>query len=98
MDEIKIQVRFSKDGLNDALYFTLDEWAVISQDTLEKLKQERVDKWQEALKNHPIPVEPTKEELLAEKQAIDEQIIQLLERKEDILELTKGGINGNTVL
>lgn len=27
MDEIKIQVRFSKDGLDDALYFTEQEWA-----------------------------------------------------------------------
>lgn len=70
--DIKIQVRFEKDGLNDALYFTEQEWA--NNPDVEKLKQERYDNWQFALKNPPVPVEPTKEELEVWKADLQKQI------------------------
>lgn len=92
-DIVRVQVLFtiSQDGatLNDALYFTSDQYAIIKQDDIESLKQSRFDKWKADVDatSPAIPKEPTKEELQKEADAIDEQVAQLLSRKEEIAPL-----------
>ena len=69
-DSVKVQVRFSKrtaQGVefNDALYFTQEEYAALSPEQLEAMKQARFDNWQEIVitaSNRP-PVVPTRQEL-----------------------------------
>ncbi len=77
-DKIMIQVRFSKQTsigeYNDALYYTQAEYASIAPAVVEAEKQARVDAWMNAVKNAPPPVEPTKEELQAQKTYLEEQL------------------------
>lgn len=66
-DQIFIQVRFREETphgqYNDALYFTPEEYDKVEQETIDILKQERIDNWIYAV-THPAPyVEPTLEEL-----------------------------------
>jgi hypothetical protein len=63
----KIQINISQKTefgeFNDALYYTPDEWANLTQDDIDKATQTRVDNWVNLIKNPPPPPEPTKEEL-----------------------------------
>lgn len=79
--EIKIQVLFSEETgfgtYTDALYFTEEEFKIISEKTIDSLIQERVDAWvNEGNHTSPLP-EPTKEDLLNSLQAIEAQKMEL---------------------
>jgi hypothetical protein len=60
-EEIRVQVKFSEDTVygtfNDALYFTQDEFKVLSQKDLDLLKKAKLDAWIYE-KEHPAPVIP----------------------------------------
>lgn len=71
-DEVRIQVLFSKvyeSGdkgaiqYQDALYFTEDQYAKLTNDEIEQIKNDRFTAWQAVVDNPPVAVEPTKEEL-----------------------------------
>ncbi len=49
---IQVQVKFSFNGLDDALYFSLDEWPTITQDQIDALIQQRWNDWNYAI-THP---------------------------------------------
>ena len=87
---IKIQVNFQADtewGLfSDALYFTPTEYEALTEEDLTAMQNERVANFVQSIKDSQVVVEPTDEELLAEKTAIEQQIAQLEDRKEDIVE------------
>ena len=72
--DIFIQVRIKEETtegqFNDSLYFTPSQFSVLSEADLQIRKQERVNNWVNLVKasKNVIPIEPTKEELLAEKE------------------------------
>ena len=77
-DKVMIQVRFSKQTTlgeyNDALYYTQADYASLDPVVVEAEKQSRADAWVNAVKNAPTSVEPTKEELQAQKAVLEEQL------------------------
>ena len=66
-DEIKVQVRFTEDTergeYSDSFYYTIDEWASITQEDIDKEKSERITNFVNAPEKTPIVPEPTKNEL-----------------------------------
>lgn len=56
MQSVKIPFTIMKDGLiySDALYFTPDEYAAMTQDQIDAIQQDRFDKWV-SLINNPAP-------------------------------------------
>lgn len=87
MEEIKIQIRFSINDFNDALYFSQTEYENTSREQIESLKQERYNNWLAFVEN-PEPVkEVNKTEARVEIVGIDEQIKELTERKEKLSEI-----------
>ena len=92
MDEIRIQVIFKADTphgtYQDALWFTEDEYTALTSEVLEAMKQDRIDKWIEAVTNPPVVTELTSEERIAQIQAeIDDLIarVQGLEAEKALL-------------
>lgn len=69
--QVRIQVIFRRETsyaiYQDALWFTQEEYAATTQEDIDKMKQERVDKWLEIMANPPP--ELTKEEKLAQIQS-----------------------------
>jgi hypothetical protein len=60
VDKVQIQILFTKetvDGISftDALYFSPEEYATLSEEQIEALKQERFDKWIYSVNNPPAP-------------------------------------------
>jgi hypothetical protein len=57
-DDIKVRIRFEEDTphgkYTDALYFTIDEYNIITQSEIATMKQERVDNWIYDV-THPTP-------------------------------------------
>jgi hypothetical protein len=92
MDKIRVQVCFSQDvevkgmpiSYSDAFYFTQEEYASLSESTLQEMKDDRIANWKNAIENTSAPIEPTEEQLEAEKVAISEQIAQLQSRQSEI--------------
>ena len=86
---IKIQVQFTQTTefgeYSDAIYFSPAEYEALTEEELTALQNERVANWIQTIKDSQVVVEPTDEELLAEKTAIEQQIAQLEDRKEDII-------------
>lgn len=85
-----IQVRFKNTTdkgveFNDALYFPIEDWEKKTQEEIDTLKEERFNNWKQAVENPPAPVEPTKEQLEAEKLQIEEYITNLEAKKGEIL-------------
>jgi len=85
MDQIKIQIRYSIGDFNDALYFTPDEWN--ANPDIEAMKKERYEAHLNSIKNPPVRPEPTEEELIEEAKNINQQIQELVSRKDDIAEI-----------
>lgn len=88
MDKISVQVSFSKKTesgveFNDALYFSLEEFANVSEKDLENLKNKRFNKWEEDILTALLH-EPTKEELEKQKIDLEEGIASLEARKQEL--------------
>lgn len=100
MDQVKVQVMFTVDTrrgkYQDALYFDRAVYDSLDPNELERLKQERVDKWLRFIDESSTaePVEPTKEQLEEESRLVDEQIEQLQFKKTEINTAISARING----
>ena len=88
MHEVKVQVQFKADtkygSYGDSLYFTEDEWAVLTEVKLESMKQARIDKWVAYMDSKSIPQEPTKQELQTQLVNVNEHILELQSRKSEL--------------
>lgn len=86
--EVNVQVKFSVDTpqgvYTDALYFKSADYAALSQKDIDQMKQDRVTKWQESVKNAPVQVE-TKEQVEAEIASVQSY---LSERQSKLSEMT----------
>lgn len=60
---------------SDAMYFTKDEWAVLTELKLEDLIDERVATWVEYLQQPPHVI--TEEELVAQKLELTAKILEI---------------------
>ncbi len=69
MDQISVQVRFTIDNFSDALYFTMDEWANVTDDQIETMKKERYTNWKNSIDNPP-QADPPVEDLSPNDEAI----------------------------
>jgi hypothetical protein len=72
MDKILIQIPFKKkteDGLeyNDALYFSQEEYAALTEGQIEEMKQTRFNNWLSIIQNPIITPEPTEEQVIEER-------------------------------
>ena len=80
-DTVMIQVRFSKPtqygSYEDALYFSLSEYATKSPADIDALKQARVDNYINAVKNPPAPVQLTKADIQAQIDALSSQVVDM---------------------
>ena len=88
MHEVKVQVQFTADtkygSYGDALYFTEDEWAVLTEVKLESMKQARIDKWVAYMDAVSSPKVSTKQELQEQLGNVTEHIIQLQGRQSEL--------------
>ena len=88
-DTVMIQVRFSKPtqygSYEDALYFSLSEYATKSPADIDALKQARVDNYINAVKNPPAPVQLTKADIQAQ---IDATSAQIVDMQSQVVKLT----------
>lgn len=93
MDEIFIQIRFSKETefgeFNEALYYSLDDYASLNQKDIEIAKQERVDGWIENLRNPPPVPEATKEDILTQLDVLEAEKAELHVQLLEDFEVTK---------
>lgn len=80
MDAVKIQVRFSKETkhgrYSDSLYFTPEDYETLLPEQLEAMKEERVNRWVTMMDNRVVH-EPTEEDLLREKERLEEELAEL---------------------
>lgn len=74
----------------DAIYFTQDEWAHITQEEIDARVKERMDNYAESIKNPPPVVEPTEEQLENEKLYLESQL-QEVTTKLTTIKTVKGG-------
>ena len=70
--QVRIREETSEGQFNDSLYFTLAQFSALSDANLQVKKQERVNNWVNLVKESKtaIPIEPTKEELAAQKERL----------------------------
>lgn len=82
----EIRIRYSIETphgvFTDAFTFSIDEYAKLSQDDLEAMKQERVNNWLAAMNRPP----PTKADLEALAASLDEEQAGIEERKQEALQ------------
>ena len=94
MHEVKVQVQFTADtkygSYGDALYFTEDEWATLTEVKLESMKQDRIDKWVAYMDTVSKPKVLTKEELQEQLGNVTEHILQLQSRQSELQSQIKG--------
>lgn len=80
-EQVFIQVRFQEETefgeYNDALYFTQAEYSSKQKSEINSLKQARVDGYVDAVRNAPTAKEPTKQELIDEKEKLLIQVADL---------------------
>lgn len=80
MDTVKIQVRFSKETrhgrYSDSLYFTPEDYETLLPEQLEAMKGERVNRWI-AMMDNRVYVEPAEEDLLREKERLEQELAEL---------------------
>jgi len=75
---------------NDCQYFnidsgkTIDEFILENEDAIKAETARRIENWKQAVLNPPEPVEPSEEQLIAEKASIEEQIALLQSRKVEL--------------
>lgn len=72
MDKVLIQIPFKKkteSGLeyNDALYFSQEEYAALTQEQIEEMKQTRFNNWLSVIQNPVIQPEPTEAQIIEER-------------------------------
>ena len=111
-NEIRIQVKVKEfvrelgHDYCDALYYTQEQYYSLTQDDVDREVYRRIANWIEAIKNPPVQAEPTEEQLVAEKLALEEQIAQLTARKSEVSDsimtleaykVDKGMIDGKIV-
>ena len=77
MVQVKFTVKTEMGEFTDALYYSLANYQNMPSSWIETEKQARVNNWINAVKNPPIPIPPTKADLLAQKAALQDQIVQL---------------------
>lgn len=81
---IRIQVLIKEDTkfgeYNDSLYFSKDEYYSLTDDEITKQVFQRVFNWVDAIENAPVPLPPTKEELIAQQNALVEQKVSIDEQ------------------
>jgi len=84
-NQIRIQVLVDEQtkwgNYRDALYYTQEQYFSLSQEDIDKEVFSRIARWGDSIDNPPIQLEPTEEELLAQKQIIQDQIDQLTAQK-----------------
>ena len=90
-----VREKTDQGNYNDSLYYSFEDWKVLTQEDLDKAVKARVDNWIAVVTNPPAPYVPSKEELEQAKQYILEQIAQVDAQKNElyppkpISELTK---------
>lgn len=92
MEEVKVQVRFKiTEGsleYTDSLYFDLDEYNSLDKQTIEDIKQARLDQHKQNLEAHANLPKPTKAEQLAEiaelEASIQKEQAYLAEKKAEL--------------
>ena len=94
MHEVKVQIQFKADtkygSYGDALYFTEDEWATLTEVKLESMKQDRIDNWVAYMATVTAPKTLTKFDYQNMITSIDSQIASLQDRKSDINSIIQG--------
>jgi hypothetical protein len=98
-DKIMVQIIFTEDipinsttiTYTDALYLTPENYVSFgdNKEVINRIKQARIAKFIDTIKNPPKPIEPTKEDFEKEQVSIDEQILSLQNRKVEIGERIK---------
>jgi hypothetical protein len=91
-DKVMVQVVFTEDvevnkqviPFTDALYYSMDDYANLKPEDLAAKKKERVDNWVNILEHPVVQPEPTKEQMLAEIQSMEEQKVSLEARKAEL--------------
>jgi hypothetical protein len=75
---IRIQVLIKEQTevgeFQDALYFTEEEYASLSEKDIQKMIDTRIENWVNQVQNPPIPEEPTKEDLESQKIELQKHI------------------------
>ena len=88
MKTVKIQVMFTQateyGDFTDALYFSPAEYEALTDEQLTTMQNERVANYVQSIKDSMVVTEPTVEDLQAQQEAIDKQIEQLTNTKENL--------------
>jgi hypothetical protein len=83
-DPVEIRVKFQReqDGVTyqDAIFYTPEEYANLSQNDLDAEKQKRFNNYLQGVKNLSAPVEPTKEQLEEVKANLEKQLEEVREQ------------------
>ena len=87
--QVNIREQTRHGRFHDALYYTPEAWAKLTQAQLDADKQARVDAWIYRIEHPPVPVEPTDAELEEQKEEIDRQQDELLRQEDDIFSRLK---------
>lgn len=80
--QVKIEENTPQGAYHDALYYTPEEWAKLTQSEITAAKAARVNNWIAfvAAQSSKPPVVPTKEELLARELEMQDQIERLTDQ------------------
>lgn len=80
-DTVRIQVLFEEStkygAYQDAIYYTEAEYAAVKQADIDAEKVKRVAAYEKAVEEAPAPVEPTLEELQAEKSELEARLTEV---------------------
>lgn len=92
MEQIRVQIVFTKGDLTDALYIPIDEYLLLDVDTIEEMKQKRYEEWlieQKAIIENANKEVPVEEQVAIIEDTIEQlqtQIEEYQEQKQQILE------------
>jgi len=77
--EVKLQVMIKEANFNDAIYYTLAQWEIKNENSINAEKTARYNNWKTAVDNasKQIAPLPTKEEIQLQIDLLNEQIIIL---------------------
>lgn len=91
--QVRYQIETDCGQYHDALYFSIEEWDIIEQKEIDKEMEVRVNNWIDRVLNPPIPIEPTKEELLEQISNLADQKIELQKKLIENYEVSKEDLN-----